>query len=194
MGSRAYTLAAELDYEPGDVILEVGAERGEGSTEFLAGLGVTLVTIDVDPQRLSALPHRANVLKIRGQAEFELRDWKAMVGEPIRFAWLDGHDWPYDGIPMDEATAYERLYRSRGQVFSRAASALSHLRIVQAIAEFVPAGGRIAIDDTWYRWPEGADIQCWGKGGTAVPWLLDHGFDGPLVLTEHPDCVVVIKR
>jgi hypothetical protein len=187
VGSRGYRLAADLTYQPGEVIVEVGSERGEGSTGFLAGLGPPLWSLDVyhAPEWLAALPRakRNRVIALEGRAEELLTTWEARSGAaPIRFAWLDGHDWPYDGQPIAEAADYERLYRSRGQVYSRAASALSHLRIAQAIAPHVPEGGVIAFDDTWQSWT--------GKGGTAVPWLLDNGWwtlhqdDGWVALTR----------
>lgn len=183
MGSRAYTIAGTLTYEPGDVILEVGSERGEGSTAYLASVGPVVWTIDVDPDRLSLIEVAArtrNVNGIMARAEDWLRHWVDVDPDgphPIRFAWLDGHDWPYDGQSVAEAADYERLYRSRGQVYSRAASALSHRRIAEAIAGYVPPGGVIAIDDTWVDVTPDGVLHSTGKGGTAVPWLLTEGFE-----------------
>jgi hypothetical protein len=188
VGSRAYTLAGTLHYGPGELILEVGTDRGEGSTGYLASLGVPLITIDIDADRLHDLGEQANVRKVHGRAEELLADWDwDAVEAPIRFAWLDGHDWPYDGQDGNEAEFYRRQYEARGQLYNRPASRDSHLAIAQAIADYVPTGGVIAIDDTWRRHNGSFD----GKGGSAVPWLLaERGFS---LHALWPDMVAVTR-
>ena len=167
MGSWGYALAAGLEYLPGEVILEVGADRDEGSTPFLAGLGPLVVVVDIDPWacvRAGQVP--GNVQVMQGLAEQVLVGWDS----PIRFAWLDGHDWPYDGpeYPPGCWDQQERQYRARGQDYSKVASQASHLQIAKLIAGSVVPGGIIAFDDTWYTG------DCWdGKGGAAVPHLLE---------------------
>lgn len=166
MGSWGYTLAAGLEYQPGEVILEVGADRDEGSTPFLAKIGPPVVVVDVDPWACMRVRGLGNVVALHGLAE------QVLVGfpNPIRFAWLDGHDWPYDGpeYPPGCWDEQERQYRERGQEYSQAASQASHLRIAELIAGSVVRGGIVAFDDTWQT-GDGWD----GKGGTAVPHLLE---------------------
>lgn len=169
MGSRGFELAAGLVYEPGEVILEVGADRDEGSTPFLASIGPLVVTVDVDPEACARAGQVAGSVQVmQGLAEQELVDW----AWPIRFAWLDGHDWPYTGplYPPGCWDAQEAQYRARGQDYSQAASQASHLRIAQLIADWVAPGGLVAFDDTWET-----DTEWNGKGGTAVPYLLGRG-------------------
>lgn len=189
MGAQAYTVAGTLVYGEGEVIVEVGSERGEGSTAYLAGLGPTVWSIDIDhrPEALAVVPHpeRQRVHTIEARAEDWLRGWDQ---GPVRYAWLDGHDWPYDGQPVSEANDYERLYRSRGQVYSREASALSHLRIAQLLDPWVPVGGVVGIDDTWHlgegRWD--------GKGRSAVPWMVT--FARYFVHQLHDGAVSLVKE
>lgn len=170
MGSRGYEIAGSLTYQPGEVILEIGAERDEGSTKWLARVGPPIWVVDVDPEACTRVARIPGVLAMEGLAEKALIGWS----RPIRFAWLDGHDWPYEGpeYPPGCWDKQEAQYRARGQDYSQAASQASHLRIAELIADHVVSGGVVAFDDTWET-STGWD----GKGGTAVPYLLDRGFD-----------------
>jgi hypothetical protein len=183
LGSSGFQLAADLQYLPGEVILEVGADRDEGSTPFLAGVGPLVVSVDADPGACVRVGYLDNVQPMQGLAEEVLVGWDT----PIRFAWLDGHDWPYDGpdYPPGCWDEQERQYRARGQDYSKAASQASHLRIAELVADNIVPGGIIAFDDTW-RSGSGWD----GKGGTAVPYLL--GLGGFELWWE--DALVVARR
>lgn len=168
MGSGGYRLAGDLTYQPGEVILEVGADRDEGSTRWLAGVGPPVVTVDVDPEAYYRVREIPRVRALWGLAEQVLVGWD----QPIRFAWLDGHDWPYEGpeYPPGCWDAQEAQYWARGQDYSQAASQASHLRIAELIGDHMVPGGLIAFDDTWWK------VDGWdGKGGTAVPYLENRG-------------------
>jgi hypothetical protein len=170
MGSSGFRLAAEQTYLEGEVILEVGADRDEGSTPWLASLGPPVVTVDVDPAACERVRGNPRIRVLEGLAEDMLHAW---AHGPIRFAWLDGHDWPYEGpqYPPGCWDEQERQYRARGQDYSQEASRASHLRIAELIASYVALGGVVAFDDTW-RTDTGWD----GKGGTAVPYLLGRDY------------------
>lgn len=179
MGTYAYQLATAVKYPDEAVILEVGVERdsdGAGSTTFLAGVGPRVHVIDVDPSQVERAREIPNVSAYLGSAEQVLRDWDT----PIGFAWLDGHDWPYEHAPAGMWTAQAREYHARNQAYSREASRESHLAVAQLIAPHVVSGGLVVFDDTW-RLPSVLDPTPgpgWnGKGGTAVPYLLENGFE-----------------
>lgn len=188
MGSGGYAAARWLDYQPGEVILEVGADRDEGSTPWLAqfgaSVGVSVVVVDVDQAACDRINDLFNVRAICGLAEQVLQDW----AQPIRFAWLDGHDWPYEGpeYPPGCWDNQRDEYLARGQEYSQAASQASHLRIAELIADRVVLGGVVAFDDTWWL---GQDWD--GKGGTAVPYLLNRGFEAATVPVDQ---LVLLRR
>lgn len=179
MGTYAYQLARTVKYPEGAVILEVGVERdseGTGSTTFLADVGPLVYVIDADPEQFKRACMIPNVVPFLGLAEDVLRTWSA----PIGFAWLDGHDWPYEHAPAGMWDAQEREYHERHQAYSREASRASHLTVAQLIASHVVPGGLVVLDDTWAL-PSVLDPTPgpgWnGKGGAAVPYLLDNGFE-----------------
>jgi hypothetical protein len=208
VGTTGFTLADVVTYHPDEVILEVGS--GD-STRFLAGLGPTVVTIDVERESYERAVMIPNVEAHLGYAEDILRSWN----RPIGFAWLDGYDWPYTGNPPDYYADQYYLYARRGYTLSQRESRRSHLNVAALIADHARV---IAFDDTWgtHRF-HGIDDRCvepvppattpapalamnepiyrstcglerdhphhddpdrgWnGKGGTAIPYLLDRGF------------------
>lgn len=178
MGTYAYQLARTVKYPSDAVILEVGVERdtdGPGSTSFLAGVGPTVHVIDVDQSQIERARGIPNVTAHLGLAEDVLRTWST----PIGFAWLDGHDWPYEHAPAGMWDAQEREYHARDQAYSREASRASHLTVAELIAPHVVSGGLVVFDDTWAL-PSVLDPTPgpgWnGKGGAAVPYLLENGF------------------
>lgn len=185
MGSRAYKIAKEAPLRGESVILEVGSERGEGSTQYLSNLGPRLYSIDVDPEIYSVVKDKENVIALLGRAEDVLASWDSITdAASICFAWLDGHDWPYP----DFAPEYMRdQYEMRGQTFTQEASAASHELIASLIYSRIPPGGIIAIDDTW---PIRGGYD--GKGRTAIPLLLRNRFR--ILQQPYHLCVAVRKR
>lgn len=175
---RATDVSYETDYGTSSVILEVGAERdsvGDGSTTFLSRVGPPVHVIDVEPTQVERARQIPNVTAYLGGAEHVLEHWDL----PIGFAWLDGHDWPYEHATEGMWDAQEREYLARGQAYSREASRASHLTIAKLVEPWVIPGGIVACDDTWVL-PSVLDPTTgpgWnGKCGAAVPYLLDHGF------------------
>jgi hypothetical protein len=163
VGSDGYRLAAESTCTDG-VILEVGAGV---STKHLATMGPLVTTIDLEHQPMLGLP-RCRYLT--GRAEEVLTRWhESGVGDGrlVCFAWLDGHDWPYDDLPPDMMGRQAAEYEAAGLELSKDASRHSRLTIAALLAPWVAVGGIVAFDDTWQT-TGGFD----GKGGAAVPWLL----------------------
>lgn len=188
-----YVRAAEIEYRPGEVILEVGSERGDGSSAYLAKLAgernVPFISIDPDPETAQkALDVGATVIVTL--AEDYLPHWD--FGPP-RFVWADGHDWPYSWhTPTDEhmQRCVER-YRHWGAQVTREASAAAHLALVRALEVVAPPGCVVAFDDTWR-----CDLQWQGKGMTAVPWLAERGWVvESYSIGDEPmrSCTVVVK-
>lgn len=193
MGSRGFELARELDYLPGEAIWEVGSERGEGSTGYLALVaahrGVEFFTSDVDLAALQRAAKIQGTKPIFRSGEETIERWEFWGdGRPIRFAWLDGHDWIYTDLAPYLYAEQAQAYRARGQRYANDASQESHLKIAKGLHPWVPSGGVVAFDDTWlvghYKAADdevpGKDqlVAQWsGKGGLAVSWLLMRGYE-----------------
>jgi hypothetical protein len=173
VGSAAFRFAEGLAFGPEDCILEIGSEHGEGSTAALAAAAhaskVPFYSIDVDPGVSAGIAHIPGVTPVCGAAEDVLAAWPHP--ERVRFAWLDGYDWPYSFYP---GTAEQvAAYAARGRKITREDSQRSHLDIARLLLKHAGEDSLAAFDDTWLT-----PAHAWsGKGGTAVPFLLAEGWE-----------------
>lgn len=179
MGAQAYRLLSLYEPDPGWLI-EVGSERGEGSTAWLrdyagrTGLGFT--TCDIDPAQYAEAERIAPGHAICGRG----RDVIAQ-SKPVSVAYLDGFDFIPPGYEGDVFIAEQReRYGELGLTLSNGRCHAEHLAEAKALLS--RANRRcVAICDDTYQGPRGG----WkGKGATAVPYLLQHGFT--LIAVEEP--------
>jgi hypothetical protein len=179
MGATAYRLIEQIRFLPGECVVELGSERGEGSTyyfvEHCGSHGIPFYTIDPDKNEAYATaaqiaPNQAYCMT----GERFLAEVFPTFDLKIKFAYLDNFDWAWESWG-DNHPSFEYLksiYSNFGLEFSNRNSQKAHLEQAQLVDRHAAPGCVILIDDTWGR-PDGA----WsGKGGTAVPWLLGHGY------------------
>jgi len=180
VGSTGFNLVEHADLAHGGCILEIGSDRGEGSTLVLLAAarrhGVPFFSIDVKPdvsEKAAVIP---GVAAVCGRGEDVLADWGDRP-EP-RFCWMDGYDWPYSFADWAWQVAE---YAQRGDPLTCEASQESHLAQAVLVHRLTSPGAIAVFDDTW------ATPSGWsGKGGTAVPWLTGAGWaaeaSGPPIL------------
>lgn len=163
MGAEAYDLIARADFWPGTCAVEIGGERGEGSTSYLSAycdfIGVPFYSVDIDP-------HHERTQ--RGDGETFLRG----LLEPVAFCYLDNFDYVFASIEGKPWVDDQRArYAEFGLEMNNRASEIAHLRQAQALHVIAIPGCLVVIDDTW------ADLDGYhGKGARAVPWLIRHGW------------------
>ncbi|KKS77897.1 MAG: hypothetical protein UV74_C0002G0025 [Candidatus Woesebacteria bacterium GW2011_GWB1_43_14] len=121
MVAQGYTIINNIDFEPGEVVIEIGSERGEGSTGY-----------------------------------------------------LDNFDWTYEGTEnIPRVRRCVAKYKELGVDLNNTDSQKAHLQQSVLVSDYVAKNGVILFDDTW----QPSEGVFSGKGGTAVPWLLSHGFE-----------------
>lgn len=162
MGARAYTLIEEFAFEPEDTVIEIGSERGEGSTnyfsEFCKANDIEFHSVDIDPH---------NNIAERAKGE----EWLAKYNKQIGFAYLDNFDYIFDSIiGKDWVEEQIKGYKKFGMVMNNKNSELAHFLQAKEVLRLSRVGTEILFDDTWL------DGVYRGKGATAVPYLLDNGF------------------
>jgi len=186
MGARAYRYLALYEPDPG-CLVEVGSERGEGSTEWLdryaRAHGLRFYTADIDPETYAKArditpgarlcPGRVLLKRVKS----------------VSIAYLDGFDW----MPSKEASQTWALkqrarYRRLGVEQTNEASEREHLCEAELVAAKATKRCAVICDDTFWegRWQ--------GKGAQAVPYLLNEGFE--VVDDQHAEpeslgCVVM---
>ena len=170
----------------GAAMVEVGSERGHGSTLALAEMckanGFTFTTVDVDP----AISADAGTI-VRGISE--TFDAVCDYGErflettprTFHMAYLDAFDFYHPHHPADRIAAYQ----SRGTEITDDNAAAMHLACAKALKRSLAIGGYVCFDDILTAGPE------WkGKGRDAIPWLIANGFD----LLEWRRTTAMLKR
>lgn len=180
MGAAAYHLAEQAPEVPG-CFLEVGIDPGdgEGSTAYLAALaharGVPFLAVDVDPERCNALLDRKPAHPMRvycGRGERFLAHELPFLDLAVAFAYLDNHDWTFDGHEQKAwVVAQRERYAALRVPMGNADSQEAHCEQARALWPHLSPGGVILLDDTW-RLPSGSFD---GKGGRAIPYLLMRG-------------------
>lgn len=169
MGARAYRYLALYEPAPG-CIVEVGSERGEGSTAWLVAYAhrhrLGFYTADVDPD-----VHRAAERLTKGARLCTGCELLRRVGT-VSVAYLDGFDWIPDKQHDEPWIQRQRQrYREVGYEMTNENCQREHLAEARLVARKA-AGRCVVICDDTYRTGDGWS----GKGGLAVPYLEDAGF------------------
>lgn len=157
------------------VLIEVGSERGSGSTFQLANWAKRnhfgFISVDADANNSSGASEI--VKKINPSFEAHHRLGEEFLGDyphnNIGVLYLDAFDlvtdWPHIQSTVDS-------YAKRNAEFTNEAAYKMHYdATINSYKKVVP-GGFICFDDVWLD--EQGNWQ--GKGKTAIPFLIDNGF------------------
>lgn len=166
----------QLSYnQDADMILEIGSDQNEGSTEFFNGLSVNweipFYTVDVidEPQhRFTHLDH------IIWQVE-EGSSWTKRVlptlNRKIKVLYLDNYDWSNPGPNADNIKAN---YATRNVSWSNMGSQVEHLQQMINCLPYMAEQSLVICDDTPLVEASGTYT---GKCGAVVPYLISNGYD-----------------
>lgn len=181
MGARAFHLIERVNFVQGEIALEIGADRGEGSTPFLRHycetLDVPFISVDVDPDR---------------GADYTMKgeDFLEESSLNVGFAYLDNYDWIYAEIEgeswLDEQ---KNRYRELGMKLNNDSSRFVHFTQARLLHPKTRRGALVVFDDTW---SDGRGYH--GKGATAVPFLLSQGWQVELACGEKWEGFYALRR
>ena len=168
---------------PGELVLEIGSDRWEGSSQYFAelahNLGCKFITVDLDPQAVERA--KENAAEFSQDAEFinaEAVKWckeeLPAYNAKVKVLYLDNFDWDWDvNITDHEMIEPQRAwYKTQGITMSNQNCQVSHFMQMQTILPYMSDECIICIDDTYLY----NDVFI-GKGGPIVPYLLCNGFD-----------------
>ena len=160
--------------------IEVGSERGVGSTYYLAKYcaekNLSFYTIDPSNESNKSAKKILNKFKSIKLQAVKARGEDFLNGfdkQKIVLAYLDGFDVVFPGTIHSQ----ERIdaYASWGIDLMKDGNRLSadvHLETTKYIYRNVVKGGIIAFDDTYFDGDE-----WFGKGKTGIPFLLENGYE-----------------
>ena len=176
---------------PVGVFVEIGSERGEGSTISLNNLAAQyntkLISVDIDP---TAKQIYADQLT---NTEFVVESGSSWAKEfssnwtDIALLYLDNFDYIWDIDCVSPAIQVQmRQYASRGITMTNQNCQAEHMQQIIALRQCLAPNALVVFDDTYcYN-------DCWiGKCGPAVVYLQAYGWE---VVHQTLDCGVIMKR
>lgn len=182
MGAKLHTKI--LDYLPSlaeGILLEIGSDRGEGSTQFFAGLvyGTDRELYAVDPSDVVEKNVKYLVNKISNMYFFKNtgENFLQNFDKKIAYAYLDNYDWnSWEDEPVEtwEPWVVEMIneYTLRGEKHSNEKCKQVHLFQTKLIVALASKRCIIQFDDTYGN----LDEHLLGKGAYAIPWLIEQGW------------------
>lgn len=191
MGKVYQHIGNYLEANTPGVFVEIGSDRGEGSTTWLDALAAErntkLITVDV-------------LSKAKGHLESKLPNTEFVVakgstwaeefyktGHGVSVLYLDNFDYIWDINEVRPAIQIQMAeYADRGTPMTNQACQIEHLKQLVALEPCLTQNAVVAVDDTYcYN-------DCWiGKCGPAVVYLLAKGWE---IAHQTLDCGVVLTR
>lgn len=181
-----------------DAILEIGCWNiggGGGSTRFLsefaAEKGLKFFSVDYNREHIEKNRSLKNVIFHNMMGEEFLATNQSKFG----FVYLDNFDWTYKVIEGSQLQHRQlREYSQYDLELNNINSQKAHRTQSELLLKFVNASCVIVFDDTWCF----LDGTFAGKGGTAVPFLIENGFkvknEVEVAEVETTTSYVVLKR
>jgi hypothetical protein len=191
MGKIYQSIASYLPDKPAGVFVEIGSERGEGSTVSLNNLAgqynTKLISVDINSEAKRRYQEQL------AHTEFVVApgsDWAkefASVPSDIALLYLDNFDYIWDVNNVSAAIQVQmREYAGQGITMTNQNCQAEHMRQIVALRPCLSPTAVVVFDDTYcYN-------DCWiGKCGPAVVYMQAHGWS---VVHQTLDCGVIMKR
>jgi hypothetical protein len=175
--AEAQRLLETIKYiEPGSIFVEIGSDRGEESTQYLAGQAQTyntvLYTVDVDDYASKTIKHPAVEFFIEPGSSWVRHTWPSMA-KKISLLHLDNFDWIWDinNIPNwidHQITTYREKFNI---TMNNENCQQEHLEQLLGLAPWLADECLILMDDTFLH-----NGGWTGKCGPGVIYLKTQGF------------------
>lgn len=161
------------------VLIEIGTTRenvaGQGSTSQIAlycqNNGLNFTTVDMDEHNgrvanalFKQLGYNFTAVTMKGE------DYLAQYTGEFDFVFLDAYDFDHGNHSELRQSRYERFLGSK---IDEELCHKMHLDCAISVVEKLSPNGLVCIDDTW----QDDEGRYTAKGTTAVPYLLNNGFE-----------------
>jgi hypothetical protein len=179
-------------------ILEIGADRGDGSTFIFASIaahtGCQLYSVDIDQiviernhDRFAKMPFKLPVSFYTQPGEDFLKEHNDLK---FSIVLLDNFDWQWNPRkPEDFIQAQVEHYKSEFNVeMSNLNSQITHLRQAVLLTNMLTEQAVILCDDTYW---DNEHATYTGKCGAVIPYLMTIGFV-PMLERDHG--VILLRK
>ena len=181
MQNAPYQLFDQLkdQIEPGSLFVEIGSDRGGGSTYYLQNLARQtkndFITVDIDPVYLGS-----SIKSVKMAGEDWVQDQLPTIGSKVRLVFMDGFDWTTQPTAVRNGTAspdtYNLIsdYEKKNLQLNNVNSAMAHILQVIGLLPNMEDKCAIMFCDTWFNYT----LDTFeGKGAGAVYMLLAEGYN-----------------
>jgi hypothetical protein len=183
MGTLPYLMLEErfqdLTLNDDSIVLEIGSERGEGSSLFLSKWAtknnIPFYSVDVLEHAKNSFELANTSFEVANSGHEWCRDILPTLGKKIKVLYLDNFDWT-DPNNLVYPWLHELLqaYADRGVTMNNENSQEEHRLQSLYCIPYMDEQSVVLFDDTWasHATESGYD----GKSGTAIPIFIDAGF------------------
>jgi len=159
--------------------LEIGSERGEGSSVFLSKWAtknnIPFYSVDVLEHAKNSFELANTSFEVANSGHEWCRDILPTLGKKIKVLYLDNFDWT-DPNNLVYLWLHELIqaYSDRGVTMNNENSQEEHRLQSLYCIPYMDEQSVVLFDDTWasHATESGYD----GKSGTAIPIFIDAGF------------------
>jgi 2-polyprenyl-3-methyl-5-hydroxy-6-metoxy-1,4-benzoquinol methylase len=179
-------------------ILEIGADRGDGSTFIFASIaahmGRQLYSVDIDKDIIERNHTRFERMPFKLPVGFYTQAGEEFLAEhkDLKFSvvLLDNFDWQWNpSQPEDFIQAQVDRYKSEFAIdMSNLNSQITHLKQAILLEHMLTDQAVVLCDDTY--WDE-QHATYTGKCGAAIPFLMTLGFV-PMLERDHG--VILLRK
>lgn len=182
MGRQPYKMLetfSNLKVNQNNIVLEIGSERGEGSSLFLYNWAtknnIDFFSIDVlDSAKKEFVNFNANFI-VASAGHIWCKDELPKLRKLIKILYLDNFDWTdVNNLKYDWLHELINSYKERGVIMNNQNSQEEHRLQALYCIPFMDEQSIVFFDDTWksHITPSGYD----GKSGTAIPLFIEAGY------------------
>ena len=174
LNSQPYLSQLSYDQER-DMILEIGSDQNEGSTEFFNGLAVNweipFYTVDVIDEARHRFTHCDHIIwQVSEGGAVWTKTVLPTLSKQIKVLYLDNYDWSNPGPNADNI---KENYAQRNVEWSNLGSQVEHLAQMINCMPYMAAESLVICDDTPLV---EASSTYTGKCGAVVPYLIANGY------------------
>jgi hypothetical protein len=159
------------------VWVEIGSDRGEGSTLALAGQaqrwGTVLHSVDINDKCKRTVHHPSLICHVE-KGSVWAKNYQTNVGQFISLLYLDNFDWIWNpkAIPPWIRDQIEHYQREHEQIMNNRRCQHEHLSQALFLTPWLGKECMVAMDDTYLQ------NSVWtGKCGAVCVYLEALGFD-----------------
>lgn len=191
MGKIYKSIVNHLPETVSGVFVEIGSERGEGSTIAMSSwahhFNTKLITVDIATDAKSNLDGSIPNTEFVISSGAEWANDFVRTGTDISCLYLDNFDYIWDINNVSPAIQQQiHQYAGQGIVMSNQNCQKEHMAQIIALYPLLTPDAVVAFDDTY------CVNDCWvGKCGPAVVFMLAQGWS---VVEQTLDCGVIMKR